>query len=202
MRFALWYNAIMRPWVRIATATIFVAILLGLGIADALLTNRSFIFPNTENASSSEDTAGTVAKNNGIALDAILKDEGITTSSTNDQSLLSRIVGSTAAVHTQVLLKDNDRIAFFSWIENPEVKKEFDIIKDTLHASFSPNVSDLRDVTEFPTNGPPRNVLSFRDPALGEEKMVFLRVRQRLFEIHIAKDKDADADSLVEALSR
>lgn len=196
----------MRLWARILTAMGFVTVLAGLGVADAMWTSDKFVLPSqmqanplpTENASS----AGTVSKRSGASLEEIFQDLNITATDTDQDSLLSRIVGNTASVHTQVLLKDNDRILLFSWVENPNVKEEFQAIKDTLHDAFSPNVSNLKDVTETPSDGPPRNILSFKDPAINDERIIFLRIRQRLYELHVADGKDADAESLLSSLSR
>jgi hypothetical protein len=199
------YNRHMRLWTRLLTATGFVTVLAGLGVADVLWTKDKFVLPENLQATvgtAEESSIGNVSKRSGASLEDVFKDQNIEATDTDQGSLLSRIVGSATSVHTQVLLKDNDRILLFSWVENPEVKEEFQAIKDTLHDAFSANVSNLEDISQTPSDGPPYNLLSFKDPAISDERIIFLRIRQRLYELHVADGKDTDAESLIAALAK
>ena len=49
---------------------------------------------------------------------------------------------------------------------------------------------------------PTRNLLTFLDPGLSSERIVFVRVRERLYELHVAPGKDDVLFELVEALTQ
>lgn len=106
------------------------------------------------------------------------------------------------AVQTFVLLKNNDRAFLFSSLESDDVKAIFSGLKQALQEQFSGKVTDLVDENRTPEDGPPVDILSFMDPALSSEKIIFLRVRNRLYEIHVAKNGEDVVDRLVEELSK
>lgn len=105
-------------------------------------------------------------------------------------------------VQTYVLLKNNDRAFLFSWIEEDDVKVIFNSLKQALSEQFSGKLEDLIDETQYPDNGPPRDVLSFFDPALSPEKITFLRIKNRLYEIHTSKNAETLLPALIDALSQ
>jgi hypothetical protein len=104
-------------------------------------------------------------------------------------------------VTTRVLLMDGDRAGLLAWIETPSVKQVFLVLKESLHILFTPEVRDLLDEVQTTPGKAPRNFLTFRDPGISEERLVFVRVRERLFEFHIAPLKEDAIYKLVEALS-
>lgn len=89
-----------------------------------------------------------------------------------------------------------------SWLENSDVKTIFGNLKQGLQEQFSSKLSDLRDETITVPDGPPVNILSFVDPALSSERLIFLRVRTRLYEIHVAKNGETIVDQLMAELSK
>jgi len=74
-------------------------------------------------------------------------------------------------------------------------------LKESLHGLFSPDMRDLLDENQAPEGKPPRNFLTFLDPAISEERLVFVRVRERLYEFHIAQAKEDAMYKLVETLT-
>ena len=193
------------PRTRLLTAVGFVAVLVTLGTTDAFLTRGTMKLPSplTADLMGEGDAAPKgVMKNEGLPVDAILQSQQLEGVGTSQKSLLERVVRNPSEVTTQILLKDNDRIALFSRVETPSAKTYFSALKDALHSSFSSAVTDLRDETELSSTRPARNILTFKDPAIAEERIILLRVRQRLFEFHVAEGKEADVQALVEALSQ
>lgn len=132
---------------------------------------------------------------------AIVSQLNFTAEETDQRSLLSAVVKEPSLVTTRVLLQDGDRAGLLAWIETPNVKEVFLVLKDSLATLFSPEVRDLLDEMQAPEGKPPRNFLTFLDPALSEERFVFVRVRERLYEFHIAPGKDEAMYKLVEALT-
>jgi hypothetical protein len=189
---------------RILTAVSFVAVLVALGTTDVLLTGKRMKFPALSASVShpTQQEAIGVMRNEGASVPDILRSQSIETATSSEQSLLERIVPADAKVQTQILLKSNDRIALFAWIETPNAKTYFAALKDALHASFSPAVKDLRDDMELSSDRPARNILTFRDPAISAERITFIRIRQRIYELHTTDGKDADVQALMDVLSR
>lgn len=124
-----------------------------------------------------------------------------TAEETDQLSLLSAVVKESSQVTTRVLLLDGDRAGLVAWIETPDVKQVFLVLKDSLATLFSPEVRDLLDEMQAPAGKPPRNFLTFLDPSLSEERFVFVRIRERLYEFRIAPGKDEAMYQLVEALT-
>ncbi|OGJ57449.1 hypothetical protein A2881_05655 [Candidatus Peribacteria bacterium RIFCSPHIGHO2_01_FULL_55_13] len=107
-----------------------------------------------------------------------------------------------AEVNTYALLLNGDRAGLIAWTESAEVKNYFLALKEALHASFSPRVKDLLDETQRIPGKPPRNFLSFLDEGLSPERLVFLRVRERLYEIRITEGNDETIFRAVDALTQ
>lgn len=120
---------------------------------------------------------------------------------TTETSILN-VVAQNMTVQTVVLLANNDRAALLSWVENDDVKTLFSLLKQTLQEQFSPKLSGLVDETRTQESGPPVDVLSFVDPAISPEKILFVRIRNRLYEFHIAAKGEDAIDRLVAELSK
>lgn len=125
----------------------------------------------------------------------------VTSQNTDTQSLLRRVIPESTPVTTLILLKDGDRVGLLSWVESPQVKVYFLSLKEALHTSFSPQMADLVDETQKREGKPIRNFLTFLDPGIDPERLVFIRVRDRLYEFHIAEGKDDSMFGLVESLT-
>jgi hypothetical protein len=202
----------MSPLGKIAVTVLFVAVLTGLGATDAILTQDQFRSPSISpaitttdgstvtDASSSASAQGILPQSGPDVFD-VLNDFSITTQSTQEESLIAKVVKDAAPIETRVLLKDNDRIAFLAWVQTPQVKQIFANLKEGLHTSFSDQLTDLVDETQERPSKPIRNVVSFLDPAIHDERLLFIRVRQRLFEFHIAPGKEEVVQQVMEGLT-
>ncbi len=140
-------------------------------------------------------------KNSGIDVQAVLASLQLVPQPTAEASLL-KLSAQGVSVQTVVLLSNNDRAALFSWIESDDVKTVFSALKSALQEQFSPKLQNLVDVTRTPENGPPADVLSFSDPAISPESIMFLRVRNRLYELHIVEKSKNAIEQLIAALSK
>jgi hypothetical protein len=167
--------------------------------ADVRMTSSLTIIPSY--AQSTSSIAGGVQKKDAPVVTNVLQSLGITIKPTEDKGLLARVVPETTNVDRKILLLKGDRMAFFAVVESPDVRTYFTSLKEALQNSFSPQMRDLVDVTEAPEGHPIRNILSFVDPTLSEEKLIFVRSRDRLYEIHVAAGKDNEAQQLVEKLT-
>ena len=191
----------------------FLVVLLILGTADALLTRNLTVWPEeqatamqdsgqpTAATTSAADTGGGVAKQNGPDILTVLKAHGITAMENKEKGIIDRVIAGRAPVFSWAMMKDRDRLGFLSVAESPEIKVIFLALKEALQSSFSPNIKDLLDEAQNRSGKPPRNFLSFLDPAISEERIVFVRVRERLYEVHIAPGKDKEVFDVVDALS-
>ena len=145
--------------------------------------------------------AGAVVKKSGVDPQTIAAQLNFTMEETSQKSLLSAVVRDPSLVTTRILLLDGDRAGLLAWIETPDVKQVFLVLKDSLATLFSPEVRDLLDEVQSPPGKAPRNFLTFLDPQLSEERFVFVRIRERLYEFHIAPGKDEAMYRLMEALT-
>ncbi|MBU0458280.1 hypothetical protein KJ652_04420 [Patescibacteria group bacterium] len=188
-----------------------VAILLILGTADALLTDAVLPQaqvpemptqplppppkpPNTTSTNGIQRTSGP------NVLDTLINNR-FTFDSSREDSLIGMIISDGTEVNSRVLIKDGDRAGFIAWTESPRVKVYYLALKEALHTSFTPNVHDLIDETKRQLGKPVTNLLTFMDPGISEDRLVFIRVRERLFEFHIPEGKDDLIFELVEKLT-
>jgi len=119
-----------------------------------------------------------------------------------ERSLLEQIIPSgVATVQAKVLVKDGDRIGLIAWADSPQVKIYLLALKEALHSTFSPEMRDLVDEVQEREGKALRNLLTFLDPAINEERVVFIRIRERLYEFHVAEGKDAVVFDLIETLT-
>ncbi len=167
---------------KIIASAMYLVVLIGIGSADAFYTADSIKYPAQRNVSPATGVSPIAEKD----VFGILTQRNITTTTPSEESLIRRITPATEEVTTRVLLQSDDRVALFSYVESAKVKEYFNALKVAVNASFSPDLQGLVDETATPEAGPTYNILSFTDPAISEEKMIFLRVRQRLYEFHVA----------------
>ncbi len=168
-----------------------IVILLSLGAADALLTRDTLRVP----------TDGGIAKMKGADILAVAGAQGFTPVYSTEDFLLAKILPAEAQVSSRVLLLNNDRVTALAWIESPDVQTIFTALRQRLRPSFSPQLQDLIDETQSEPGKPPRDILSFRDPAIHSDRLLFARVRDRLFEFHVTDGKEAQVNGLLDALT-
>lgn len=184
-------------------------VLAGLGAADYIANNGlpasvttgsgSVSSAIVENPTDTGTSNTSVAKQAGPDVASALGQLGYETQSSTDQSMLSQVVS--GQPQSLVLLKNSDRVGSVTWIDSPQVKTFFISLKEGLLSAFSPNVQDLRDETTQGEGQPVRNILTFLDPSLSEERLVFVRVRERLYEFHVANGKETEMNALIEVLT-
>jgi hypothetical protein len=139
----------------------------------------------------------------GPEVEKIIVDLGFEMLPSDELSILRTVIpAAEATVEQHVLLTNGDRAGLVAWTESPKVKQYFLALKEALHASFSPHVQDLVDEMQRIPGKPPRNFLTFFDEGLSPERIVFLRVRERLYEIHVREGSDDIMFALVDALTQ
>lgn len=141
-------------------------------------------------------------KASGVNVADVLARLQLVSKETKETSFLLLTSPERSAVKVSVLLRNNDRAFLLSWVENDNVKTIFSALKQTLQEQFSGKVTDLIDETRRPENGPPVDYLSFIDPALSSERIVFFRVRNRLYELHTAENGAPLLETLITELSK
>ncbi|MDD5026361.1 MAG: hypothetical protein PHH13_03215 [Candidatus Peribacteraceae bacterium] len=166
-------------------------------VAEILLTSSS-----SSSATPIPSIPGGVLKANGPDVDQTLAANQLTANPTDERSLLQGIVTDGTEVKTRVLMINGDRAGLISWVDSPKVKLYFLSLKEALSQSFSAEVRDLVDETQQPAGKPVRNLLSFSDPGIAEERLAFMRVRERLYEFHITAGSDDAIFVLIDALSK
>jgi hypothetical protein len=182
----------------IVTAALLLVIT-GLGAADYYVSGDGFgaqvANPNTP------APTGAVAKASGPSIENVAQTLNLETSKSDDLSLLAQAVTDGTQVESTAILHDGDRAGSVTWVESANVKNYFIAIKEALLSAFSNQVSELRDETLQEADKPVRNILTFKDPQLSDERILFVRVRERLYEFHIADGQEETMNKLVEALT-
>lgn len=183
--------------------------LIGLGTADYFfatdILSPDLVVVQEQATSSSTQTVtsptGGVAKHQAADVPETLQTLGFTTTASSDRSMLEQVVGTDLPLRSFTILKNGDRIGAVIWIESPEAKEYFFSLKEALLAAFSPQVRELEDVTNVDPGMPVRNILTFIDPTLSEERLTFVRSGERLLEFHTVLGKENDMKVALDGLS-
>ena len=210
----------MSPRLKISVASGLVAILIGLGVTDALLTIEESPFvavinPEVQPQILNNEETGTpkeepkdppspngTRKQDGIDVGKILAENGFAFQEVKEPIFLSKIIPSTESQVTgAALMKNDDRVGIIAWADSSKVKIYFLALKEALHGSFTTAIKDLVDETQRRKGKPTRNLLTFLDTGISEERIVFVRVRERLYEVHIAKGKDKMMFKIIDTLT-
>ncbi len=185
----------------------YAAVLLVIGATDAAITQGINLLPEPGpvadggESSSATSAPGGVLRPTGPNVFDILSGLDVTAQNTREESLLKRLIPRQSAVEARVILKGDDRLAYFAWNESADAKVYFTALKEALKTSFSSELQDLVDETQEREGKPVRNVLSFLDPAIHTERLLFVRVRQRIYEFHVAPGREAEIQGLMDALT-
>lgn len=159
---------------------------------------------STSTTSVQEDASNIVVKGSkrkeSINIDGLLLAQGLVQNESTEPSLLSLMTN--AQAKTMILLRENDRAVLLSWIENDDVQTIVYGIKKALQETFSIQLKDLVDETRISETGVPYDFLHFFDPAIAAEPITLLRVRDRLYEIHTAKNGVSTHTILVDELTK
>ncbi len=185
----------------------FLTLLVALGAVDVAIQNPlpTSVGASQSSQSSSAQTSSQPSEELGDAPDmvALLLEYGFQFEQTSESVFLTQVIpASDATVHGTALLKDGDRAGAIAWAETPNVKTHFATLKEALHSSFSSDVRDLVDETRRPADHPPSNLLTFFDPAINEERLAFLRIGHRLYEVHMAAAHEDELFQLIDRLAQ
>ncbi|MBP9773793.1 MAG: hypothetical protein KBD00_04140 [Candidatus Peribacteraceae bacterium] len=167
------------------------------------LENQNPNTPTSQGSSSSRTGVkkGTsTRKRTEIDVPTLFSSLSLTPVDTQEMSILGRVVPPGTATQTNVLLKNNDRSALFSWTDSPDSKTLFGQLKQSLQQSFSGQVRDLQDERIEPETGTSYDILRFTDETISPEHIIFLRVRTRIYEIHVTTGQQPTVDQLIAAL--
>jgi hypothetical protein len=141
-----------------------------------------------------------VARRQAANVNDVLIALGYSVQPSDESSIISQVVDETVTVNVLKILKD-DLVGTVIWIDTPDSKNFFLSLKDALLAAFSPQVKDLSDETKVDPGKPVRNVLTFLDPTLSEERLTFVRMSDRLMEFHTVSGKETEMQTVIDALS-
>lgn len=174
----------------------------GLGTADYLYSGEQYagLLVQSDEETINEGGDG-VKKNPGPMVEKVLTELQLQSSESNDLTLLAQVVKDGTPIESRTVLQEGDRAGTVTWVESPRVKDIFIALKEALLTAFSPQVRDLKDQTLQEADAPVRNLLTFIDPALSEERIVFVRVRERLYEFHITEGKEDPMNALIDGLT-
>jgi|GEM_PF-1566356 len=179
---------------KLLTACGFVLILVSLSASDWHLTKNVIVLPSSESSST-----GTLEP--GADVLAILKKNNYETQTSREENILSSIVPENIPVVAHVLLLNGDRVGFIAFADSPDVKSYFNALKSALQKAFSKDLKELRDEKERREGKPTRDILTFRDPAIHSERLVFIKVRTRIYEVHVTDGNEVSMNALLEELT-
>lgn len=144
-----------------------------------------------------------IRRNLGPNIKEVLQRRLFETAPTNEKIILQKIIPvEEATLQSYVLLKGGDRAGMIAWTNTPKVKQFYLILKEALHSAFTSQVQDLLDETQRREGRPTRNLLTFFDPGLLSERVVFVRVREQLYEFHITEGSSGVIFDLIEELTK
>lgn len=189
----------MTPQSKVIITLALLLMLGGLGAADYFYSGSDYA--GFLMGSDSSENDGGVKKNSGPVVAEVLTELQLQSTDSNDLTLLAQVVNDGTPVASLTVLHEGDRAGTVTWVESPRVKDMFIALKEALLAAFSPEVRDLKDQTLQEADKPVRNILTFVDPALSDERIVFVRVRERLYEFHITEGKEDPMNALIDGLT-
>lgn len=184
---------------KIVTTALLLLVLTGVGAADYYFAGREYAADLGGQQPVATGTGVGVPKADGVNVQETLSGINIATQVSEDLTFLAQ-VSRNAPVQSLVILENGDRAGSVSWIDG-DSKSAFIALKEALLSAFSANVQGLSDTTLQEEGKPTRNVLTFRDPALSEETLTFVRVRERLYEFHTAGSGSVAVQQAIEALT-
>lgn len=184
---------------KITTTVLLLLALTGVGAADYYFAGREYAADVTGQQPNTGTTAGGVAKAEEVDVEATLTAMGFTLAPSEDLTFLAQ-VAQNQEVNLFTILLENDRVGSVSWIDG-DSKQALISLKEALLSAFSSDVTGLSDKTVQTEGLPTINVLTFRDPALSEETLTFVRIRERLYEFHSAQSQPDAVNNAIEALT-
>ncbi len=184
---------------KVTITAVLVLLLVGLGVTDYYVGSDDYAAQVTPDGEEVPD--GAVAKQTGPDVEAVAGSQNMTIQQTSDISLIAQIVRDGTEVKSYAIMSNNDRIGSITWVDSRNVKDYFVALKEALLTAFSPSVSDLRDETEQSAGGPTRNILTFIDPSISAERIILIRVRERLYEFRVTTGKEEMMGEFIDTLT-
>lgn len=180
--------------------------LIGLGAADYYLLGNETVAqlaPATGDETQS-DPAKTRPDLSREEIDAAAAAAGLETRDVGDVSLLAQLVRQKATVEATAVLSKGDRAGFVAWTSTPDAYATYLELKEALLPAFTAGVRDLKDETIQPaqTGQPVRYLLTFFDPGISEERIVFYLSGNDLYEFRIAEGNDDVMYVFIESLAQ
>ncbi len=183
---------------KITTTALLLVGLAGIGVADYEFAGREYAAELLSRTTQPENVGG-VTKADEADVEAALTTLGFVLSASEDLTFLAQVSRDTL-VSSFVILHNGDRIGSVSWIDG-DAKKSFIALKEALLSAFSANVQNLSDTTRQEPGHPTINTLTFSDPALSEETLTFIRIRERLYEFHTKKGAETMIQTVMDTLT-
>jgi len=144
----------------------------------------------TSDRSTNEDLM-VVAQTKGYAFRPVSRKEG---------SILHAV--SSRQLRSVVLMRDDDRVAAAFWFSDPDAKGLMDMLTAYTFDLLSKDVQRLTDEPIHRNGFAPIDLLAFTDPALSEERMVFAKIRDSLYEFHVSEEKEGWVQGLLLEIAR
>jgi hypothetical protein len=182
---------------KLVVSSIFILLLGGLVVADAMLVEG---WPPTAAPAVDVQKPGVVKQSANSPL-AILAAAKLAVAKQSQPTLLEQVITNKQAIERFNILDDNTPIGSIAWYEGLEVNDYFIAMRESLFTSFSSSVKDLQDTTVRKPGSPTVEKLEFNDQQLAPGTTVFMRVRQRLYEIHIEDGFELDMRGVINKLT-
>ena len=124
--------------------------------------------------------------------------------SATEQSFLQLVLPAEerAALRSAVLLRDGERVAALYFIQSPNAEKFSFAIKERAFDLFSSQMTNLIDERVAREGYQAFDVFAFMDPVLGEDRFLFARIGESLYEFHVAAEKESVVQGLILEVAR
>ena len=120
--------------------------------------------------------------------------------SRKEKSILKAV--SSNQLRSVVLMRDDDRVAAAFWFSDPDTEGSMDTLTAYVFDLFSEDVQRLIDKPIHREGFALIDLLAFTDPALSEERMVFAKIRDSLYEFHVAEENEGWVQELLLEIAR
>lgn len=124
--------------------------------------------------------------------------------SRNEKNHLRGIVPEGSVLRSIVILKkdddlsaDLDRVASAFWFRSPNADVLFKTLKSQVFDLLTDEVFDLVDETLRHEGYSEIEMLGFSDPGVFEDRIVFVRIRDELYEFHVGEGREEVVNGLI-----
>jgi hypothetical protein len=199
------YTAHVSTWKKYTIGTALFLAVIGLGVSDAFLMERertAQLFGNIlhSNVDGIHESHLQETEESTKNIDDIIAHHGFTSVQTEEAAILPAVLPESTVTQTSVLLRDNDRASFMALGELQKADVYFRALKHVLYENFSSDVTDILD--EEREGKPAFSLLTFMDPSLSEERLVFVLSQEHIFEFHVVDGNEEKIWDLIEDLAK